>query len=48
MKGITASTVNDRYLEMHVPSLLLLHTSRVSITISPRVLRGTFYKDMDA
>lgn len=46
-KGILAATINDKYLKTHLPSLLLLHTSRVSITIFPRVLRDTFYKEME-
>ena len=46
-KGVVAATLNDKCLKTHAPSLLLLHTSRVSITIFPRFPRGTFYKEMD-
>lgn len=42
--NMTAATINGG-LKAHVPSLLLLQTSRVSITIFPRVLRDTFCKE---
>lgn len=42
-----SASIDDQHSQTNLPSLLLLHTSRVSVTIFSRVLQDTFYRDTD-